>query len=370
MDVLVLGATGYTGRLVAAALDRLGARFALGGRNLAELKALAKSLHANPKVVLVDVRDPDSLDRAFGGVKAVVNTVGPFLQFGQVVVEAAIRNKVHYVDTTAEQSFQRLVRDRYRQAAREAGIAVVTAQAVDFAPSCLAAHILEQRFGPLTRVDSWHWLDNYKVSKGTAQSALGMVGAAFSEFRDGREQPLKVRPYAKRERLPCEAQVRYAVPFPGGDTVLLPAELPALKTARNYLVLPAAQAHGYAAFTAAGPALGKLISPQMSAQMSRLIENKMTNPDTATRQAATWTVLVRGQSAKGTHYARFSGRDVYASTGEIAARGALTLAQRGCRQAGVVSSGAALDAKSFSGQLSECQISFELFNAAGQRLLN
>lgn len=365
-EVLVLGATGYTGRLVCEALDCLGADYEIAGRNPAELEALSTTLAKKPRLRLVDVRDDASLDAALAGVTAVANTVGPFVKYGARVVQAAIRAGAHYVDTTAEQSYQHAILANEDEAARQAGIAVITAQACDFAPSYLAGHLLHELLGPVTTLDSWHWLDDYKVSKGTAKSALGMLAESFTAFRNGRHVPMRAKPYATRIRFPFEMADRFAVPFPGGDTVLLPHEIASLRAANNHLTLPMANAHGYAAFTALGPVLSRVVTAKLLANLERAIDNRMDNPDAATRKASSWTVVVRGRTTTGTYWCRVSGKDVYGATGILAAKGALDLARFGTKQAGVVSTGAAFAPRQFLDELRPHGIRYDIFADSGQ----
>jgi short subunit dehydrogenase-like uncharacterized protein len=277
---------------------------------------------------------------------------------------------VHYVDTTAEQAYQHAILASHHEAAKQAGIAVITAQACDFAPSYLAGHLLQELFGPVTTLDSWHWLDDYKVSKGTAKSALGMLAESFTEFRNGRQVPMRGKPYATRIRFPFEFADRFAVPFPGGDTVLLPQEIASLRAANNYLTLPMANAHGYAAFSALGPVLSRVVTTKMLANLERLIDNRMENPDATTRKASSWTVVVRGRTPTGTYWCRVSGKDVYGATGVLAAKGALDLARSGTKQAGVVSTGAAFAPKLFLDQLAPHGMTYNVYADNGHIISN
>lgn len=98
-DLLVLGATGFTGRLVVRYLathpDFLDHKFtfALAGRSLQKLARLADELNlAEDKVqhVLVDVLDPIQVKRAVLGARVVINVAGPYWRWGRLVVKCAL----------------------------------------------------------------------------------------------------------------------------------------------------------------------------------------------------------------------------------------------------------------------------------------
>src|SRR5690242_16053233 len=101
--VALLGATGYTGRLVAAELARRERPYRLGARDARKLASIPRAAHA--ETATVDARDADSIDVFLRGIDVVINTVGPFAELGMPVVEAAVRNGVAYIDCTGEPGF-------------------------------------------------------------------------------------------------------------------------------------------------------------------------------------------------------------------------------------------------------------------------
>ncbi|MBW3653632.1 MAG: saccharopine dehydrogenase NADP-binding domain-containing protein, partial [Actinobacteria bacterium] len=124
-DIVLFGATGYTGRLTAHALARRGASFAIAGRDRAKLEQLAATT-GGPEVREAAVGDVTGLAAAIEDAKVMITCVGPFVALGDTAVEAALRARVHYIDSTGEGVFvDRLIaRDR---SARSAGIAMAPA---------------------------------------------------------------------------------------------------------------------------------------------------------------------------------------------------------------------------------------------------
>lgn len=115
-EILVYGASGYTGKINADFLTRAGIDFIAAGRNEAKLKehmAMVTNIDSvNCEVVAVE-HTVEALTELFQGVKVVMNTVGPFAQLGHEVVQACLAAGCHYVDTTGEQDWVITCRDQY-----------------------------------------------------------------------------------------------------------------------------------------------------------------------------------------------------------------------------------------------------------------
>ncbi|MDQ4006767.1 MAG: saccharopine dehydrogenase NADP-binding domain-containing protein, partial [Actinomycetota bacterium] len=132
LDVVVFGATGVTGRRVAAYLaDRnavTGARWAAAGREAARLRCVLEydGVQA-PEVLVADVSDPASLAAMASRTAVVLNLVGPYTVHGRPVVEACVDAGTHYVDLTGEIPFVRQMVEQVHDRARDTGVKVVQA---------------------------------------------------------------------------------------------------------------------------------------------------------------------------------------------------------------------------------------------------
>ncbi len=94
-DVIVYGATGYTGRLVAEYLkDKAGFKWAMAGRSLAKLEEVRDLIGAlaDTPLVVADASDPASLDAMCKRSKVVLSTVGPYQLYGNELVAACVAN--------------------------------------------------------------------------------------------------------------------------------------------------------------------------------------------------------------------------------------------------------------------------------------
>jgi hypothetical protein len=168
--IALLGATGYTGRLVAEELARRQIAARLGARSperLATVTALPES-----ERFVVDVSSEARLDELLEGVDVLINTVGPFTQLGMPVVEAAVRNEVAYLDSTGETSFMEDVYLRFASAS----VPVVPAAAFDYVPGDLCAAVAASAIeGPVESVNVRYQLAMVVPSRGTAISGLGII---------------------------------------------------------------------------------------------------------------------------------------------------------------------------------------------------
>ena len=112
MKIAVYGASGYTGRLVAAELHRRDIEIVLCGRDGGRLRrAAGEAGITEAELRPAGVEDPPALINAFRDCDAVINCAGPFAFLGEPVVRAAISAGCHYVDTTGEQPYIKRIFD-------------------------------------------------------------------------------------------------------------------------------------------------------------------------------------------------------------------------------------------------------------------
>lgn len=133
-DVVVFGATGFTGGLVAEYLAQASARdtfrWALAGRNAGKLEAVRQRLAGVPGAVLpdlltADVEDAASLAALATATTTVITTVGPYALHGEPLLRACAENGTHYVDLTGEPQFVHRMREQYDVIARKTGARIV-----------------------------------------------------------------------------------------------------------------------------------------------------------------------------------------------------------------------------------------------------
>ncbi|KAJ7251141.1 Saccharopine dehydrogenase-domain-containing protein [Mycena haematopus] len=146
-SVLVLGATGFTGKLITEYLaghkDNAAFTLALGARSKSRLDALAASLDLGTAVELhvVDTTRQDELEAVVKTATVVVNTVGPFYLWGTPVVQACVKHGVHYVDLTGETHWIKRIITTCHYAATKTGAIIIPSCGLDSLPADIIAYI-------------------------------------------------------------------------------------------------------------------------------------------------------------------------------------------------------------------------------------
>ncbi|MFF0512982.1 saccharopine dehydrogenase family protein [Streptomyces sp. NPDC004250] len=178
-DIVLFGATGFVGELTArylAAHAPEGLRWAIAGRGEEKLRRLRDRLPGAPDagVLRADVSDPDSLRELAGQARVVATTVGPYVQYGDVLAAACADSGTDYLDLTGEPEFVDLTYVRHDARARETGARLVHACGFDSIPHDLGVYFTVRQLPegvPLT-VDGFVSVDA-TFSGGTFASALG-----------------------------------------------------------------------------------------------------------------------------------------------------------------------------------------------------
>lgn len=141
-DLILYGATGFTGRLAArwlAAHAPAGLRWAVAGRRADALNALVAELGAPVDTFVADSRDAAAIEALVSGARVVLSTAGPFALHGELLVAACARQGVHYADITGESPYVRRLIDRYHEGAAETGAKIVPFCGFDSVPADLGA---------------------------------------------------------------------------------------------------------------------------------------------------------------------------------------------------------------------------------------
>ena len=188
-DIIVYGATGYTGRLVAEYLKtKTGLKWAMAGRSankLAEVRDLVGAVADTPLIV-ADASDPDSLDAMVKRTKVVLTTVGPYQLYGNELVEACVANGTDYTDLCGEPAWMRQKIDQHNEAAKASGARIVFSAGFDSIPFDLGVlmlqkHCVESFGAPAPRVKGRVRAMKGTFSGGTAASLKATMVAASKD---------------------------------------------------------------------------------------------------------------------------------------------------------------------------------------------
>ena len=225
-DVIVFGATGFTGGKTAEYLAQnapAGLKWAIAGRSAAKLEAVKARLSArhpgcaNLGVVEASVDDPASLSKMTASTRVVLTTVGPFIDYGELLVKACVEQGTDYVDSTGEPNFVNLLLARYAEPAARAGVRLVPSCGFDSIPADLGALYTLKHLpaGAPVRMSGYLEL-KATFSGGTEQSAIKSLAPPAH-----REKPARRVPSSGRKVKLVTDKVRH-LPDLGGWSAPLP----------------------------------------------------------------------------------------------------------------------------------------------------
>jgi short subunit dehydrogenase-like uncharacterized protein len=193
-DVVIWGASGFTGRLVAEYfLETYGVggelRWAIAGRDAPKLEAMRRSLGVTAEslpILTGDSFDAPSLRKLAERTRVVATTVGPYALYGSELVAACAELGTHYCDLTGEVHWMRQMIDAHHETARNSGARIVHTCGFDSIPSDLGVHWLQRemraRHGVYCRAVKFR-TESFKgsFSGGSVASMLNMIEAAQND---------------------------------------------------------------------------------------------------------------------------------------------------------------------------------------------
>ena len=210
-DLVLFGATGFTGGLTAAYLASAvpaGCRWALAGRDLGKLRAVRARLAADRPalaelpLLVADSADPAALREVAAAARVVISTVGPYLRYGEPLVAACAEEGTDYVDLTGEPEFVDRMYLRWHQTALASGARIVHACGFDSVPHDLGVLFTVNALPPGSdrRPISVQGFVRASgtVSGGTLDSALTAFSRLLPMARTARERRAAEPPLAGR----------------------------------------------------------------------------------------------------------------------------------------------------------------------------
>ena len=220
-DVIVYGATGYTGRLVAEYLDKAygsngSLKWAMAGRSAEKLAAVRDEIGVSSDLPLIvaDAADSESLKAMTARAGAIATTVGPYQLYGEPVVAACADTGTDYVDLCGEPGWMYQMIGKYEGAAQKSGARIVFSCGFDSIPFDLGVWFLQQeaikKWGmPLPRIKgrvrkmqgtfSGGTAASFKATMASVQKDPSLLGVLQNPFsltfgQEGPQQPHGMAP--------------------------------------------------------------------------------------------------------------------------------------------------------------------------------
>ena len=380
-DIVLLGATGFTGELTAAYLAEhapTDLRWALAGRNQDKLEAvrtqLAKIDPALAKLPLLqaDSSDEVSLRALAESTKVVITTVGPYLEYGEPLVAACAAAGTDYVDLTGEPEFIDRMYLEHHDEAVNSGARIVHACGFDSIPHDLGAWFTVQQLGSTDPINLRGVVRaGAMASGGTFHSALG----AFSRPKQMRDAMVarrkkEGRPQGRRSRAVAGKPHRdrtlglWLLPMPTIDPFVVARSGAALESYgpdfrySHYAGLKTLRYTAGGVALVSGVVVAAQVKPLRNFLKSRIKQGDGPSPE---RRAKSWfTVDFVGEAAGRTVRTRVSGGDPgYTETAKMLAESAMCLAlDDNPKTAGQVTTATAM-AENLLSRLQKAGIRFE-----------
>lgn len=192
-DLIVYGASGFTGRLVAEYLaQRYGVggavKWAMAGRSADKLASVRDEIgaSADTPLIVADAGDPASLEAMVGRGKAIVTTVGPYQLYGNALVAACAKAGTDYLDLCGEPAWMRRMIDAHHATAYASGARILFSCGFDSIPFELGVWFLQEEArkrlgGPVPRVKTRVRGMKGGFSGGTAASLKATMAAAAKD---------------------------------------------------------------------------------------------------------------------------------------------------------------------------------------------
>lgn len=305
MSVLIYGAYGYTGELVAEeAVDR-GVPTVVAGRDEVRTRHLGHRLECESRSF-----DVSSAAAHLEGVDVLLNCAGPFVRTAEPLVDACLETDTHYLDVTGELGVFEAIAARDREAER-AGICLLPGVGFDVVPTdCLAGHLHDRLPGA---TDLQLGIDPAgTVSRGTLATMIEHAGDGGKVRRDG---VIVDVPVAHRSRrIDFGRGERTAVTIPWGD-VSTAYYTTGIENVEVYASVPALAAPALRASRFAAPLLG--LDP-VKRGLRAVVENSLTGPTARQRERGSCRVWGAATDGERTVTSRLRTPETYALTVDAA----------------------------------------------------
>ncbi|NCF17940.1 MAG: saccharopine dehydrogenase [Haliea sp.] len=180
-EVVIYGASGYTGKLIAWHMAEYGIPFIAAGRSqqrLEEQMAKVPELEGHDYECVEVSNDRESLAQLFAGKKVVYNVVGPFMQLATPVVEACLDAGCHYLDTTGEQDWMFHAKRTWGEQFADKGLVLIPACSWMWVGGLLAAEVALENPG-IDTLDLMYLADSYTSVASTMSFMRMLVNDQF-----------------------------------------------------------------------------------------------------------------------------------------------------------------------------------------------
>lgn len=225
-DIVIFGATGFTGQLLAEYCQQQyansGLKWAIAGRNQNKLAAIKQQYNIDDSVdsLIADSNDIASLRHIAQQTAVIISTVGPYQLYGEKLLQACVESGIGYVDLCGEPTWMHNMINKYQSLAENSGAKIIFSCGFDSVPFDLGVYLLQKQqidkgLAPFKHVKGRVRKMQGKFSGGTAASLKATLNAAFT---DPKVMQILTDPYALASNSPRVEQ-------PAGDQIYFDEQL-------------------------------------------------------------------------------------------------------------------------------------------------
>ncbi|KAK5069558.1 hypothetical protein LTR64_008239 [Lithohypha guttulata] len=211
-DIIVLGATGYTGKLTAEYLAKSvtePVRWAIAGRSQSKLSDVAAKLNSSNApagtIVISELTVPEVTKLIAKKTKILINCIGPYHKYSTPVVQACAESGTHYLDVTGETPWVREIITKFEETAKKNKAVIIPEIGIESAPSDLVAYSAVKRIreiwdcGVMDMVAAVHELKTSGASGGTLATGLGLFEHYSAKQLKATTNPFCLSPLSERD---------------------------------------------------------------------------------------------------------------------------------------------------------------------------
>jgi len=331
--VTVFGAYGHTGKFVVTELLKRGLTPVLSGRSKDKLEAIG-SKYPHLKICPASIDNPNELDNALEGSIAVINCDGPFLDTATALIEAALRNGIHYLDMTAEQQSVLNTYERFTFEAKDKGIVILPAMGFYGGLADLLATAAMAGWETADAIDIAIALDSWEPTLGTRLTGKRNTYRRLI-FSNNKLEFLADPPPTRKWEFSQPFGLQDVESLPFSETIIISKHL---KVAD--------------------------INTYINLAPLKDIRNSETPPPEATdesgRSSQIFLVEVVARSGEEVRRVMATGQDIYAISAPLIVEATVRIAKGLIKKTGVVSPGDVFDATDFLKSLSPDYLSIDI----------
>ncbi len=352
------GATGSTGGLLARELRRRKVEFAISGRNPRKLESLSDEL-GGVRFKAVAADDAASLRELLEDCSVVIACAGPFTLHGEGLVAAAAETGTHYLDTTGEQGFIRMVFEKYGERAAETGAALVSGMGFDYLPGDMLAALVAEGMGPLEEIVVAYHVDGFAPTHGTALSGLEIMRGGDVVWTDGDWRAAPRSADGGRWRFPEPIGEQRMLRYPAGEQITVPrhVETKRVRTLLNGMVVPPRL---MPLAVISSPLLGLAMRTPLRSAAGAAIRRLPAAPSEEDRKKSRFTISCEARGASGVRRGTLRGSDVYGLTAASLAHAATLCADPAYDRRGALAPAQAFDPTEFLATLDDFDVVVDL----------